>query len=103
MFRLSARSPSTGLGILPALVGVAVGAGIPAALESIAEPASLGIVFIPGVLLIATVWGLRLGVGTAVVGALVFNFCSLPPLRKLTINTQHDIVALGVFVIVAIA
>ncbi len=103
MFRLSARSPSTGLGILAALVVVAIGAGITAALESIAEPASLGIVFIPGVLLIATVWGLRLGLGTAIVSALVFNFFFLPPLRKLTINTQHDIVALVVFVIVAIA
>jgi two-component system sensor histidine kinase KdpD len=103
MFRLSARSPSTGLGILAALVVVAIGAGITAALESIAEPASLGIVFIPGVLLIATVWGLRLGIGTAIVSALVFNFFFLPPLRKLTINTQHDIVALVVFVIVAIA
>jgi K+-sensing histidine kinase KdpD len=103
MFRLSAKSPSTGLGILAALVVVAIGAGITAALESIAEPASLGIVFIPGVLLIATVWGLRLGLGTAIVSALVFNFFFLPPLRKLTINTQHDIVALVVFVIVAIA
>jgi K+-sensing histidine kinase KdpD len=103
VFRISAKSPSTGLGILAALVVVAVGAGITAALESIAEPASLGIVFIPGVLLIATVWGLRLGLGTAIVSALVFNFFFLPPLRKLTINTQHDIVALVVFVIVAIA
>lgn len=103
MFRLSAKAPSTGLGILTALVVVAIGAGVTSALESIAEPASLGIVFIPGVLLIATVWGLRLGLGTAVLSALVFNFFYLPPLRKLTINTQHDIVALVVFVIVAVA
>jgi two-component system, OmpR family, sensor histidine kinase KdpD len=103
MFRLSAKSPSTGLGILAALVVVAIGAGVTSALESIAEPASLGIVFIPGVLLIATVWGLRLGLGTAVLSALVFNFFYLPPLRELTINTQHDIVALVVFVIVAVA
>jgi K+-sensing histidine kinase KdpD len=103
VFQLSAKSPSTGLGILAALVVVAIGAGVTSALESIAEPASLGIVFIPGVLLIATVWGLRLGLGTAVLSALVFNFFYLPPLRKLSINTQHDIVALVVFVIVAIA
>jgi two-component system, OmpR family, sensor histidine kinase KdpD len=103
VFRLSAKSPSTGLGILAALVVVAIGAGVTSALESIAEPASLGIVFIPGVLLIATVWGLRLGLGTAVLSALVFNFFYLPPLRNLSINTQHDIVALVVFVIVAVA
>jgi len=103
VFRLSAKAPSTGLGIFTALIVVAVGAGITSALESIAEPASLGIVFIPGVLLIATVWGLRLGLATAVLSALVFNFFYLPPLRNLSIDTQHDIVALVVFVIVAIA
>jgi len=103
VFRLSAKSPSPWLGILAALVVVAIGTGIAAALETIAEPVSLGIVFIPGVLLIATVWGLWMGIGTAVVSALVFNFFFLPPLRTLTINAQHDIVALVVFVIVAIA
>ena len=102
MFRLSAKAPSTGLGILAAIVVVAIGAGVAAALETIAEPVSLGIVFIPGVLLIATVWGLWMGIGTAVVSALVFNFFFLPPLRTLTINAQHDIVALVVFIIVAI-
>jgi two-component system sensor histidine kinase KdpD len=103
VFRLSAKSPSTGLGILTAIVVVAIGAGVVAALETIAEPVSLGIVFIPGVLLIATVWGLWMGIGTAVLSALVFNFFYLPPLRKFSINAQHDIVALVVFVIVAIA
>jgi K+-sensing histidine kinase KdpD len=103
VFRLSAKAPSTGLGILAALVVVAIGAGVVAALETIAEPVSLGIVFIPGVLLIATVWGLWLGIGTAVLSALVFNFFYLPPLGRFTINAQHDLVALVVFVIVAIA
>ena len=103
MFRLSPKAPSTSLGIVAALVVVAIGTGVVAALETIAEPVSLGIVFIPGVLLIATVWGLWLGIGTAVLSALAFNFFYLPPLRKLTINAQHDIVALVVFIIVAIA
>jgi two-component system, OmpR family, sensor histidine kinase KdpD len=103
VFRLSAKSPSTGLGLLAALVVVAIGTAVVAALETIAEPVSLGIVFIPGVLLIATVWGLWLGIGTAVLSALVFNFFYLPPLRTFTINAQHDLVALFVFIIVAIA
>lgn len=98
-----AKPPSTSLGILAAIVVVAIGTGVAAALETIAEPVSLGIVFIPGVLLIATVWGLWMGIGTAVLSALVFNFFFLPPLRTLTINAKHDIVALVVFVIVAVA
>lgn len=103
MFRLSSKPPSTALGILVAVVVVAIGTAVVAALEPIAEPVSLGIVFIPGVLLIAIVWGLWLGIGTAILSALAFNFFYLPPLRKLTINAQHDIVALVIFVIVAIA
>ncbi len=103
VFRLSPKAPSTALGILAALVVVGIGTGIVAALETIAEPVSLGIVFIPGVLLIATVWGLWLGIGTAVLSAIAFNFFYLPPLRTFTINAQHDIVALVVFLIVAIA
>src|SRR6201996_8216588 len=102
-FRLSPKAPSTALGILAAIVVVGIGTGIVAALETVAEPVSLGIVFIPGVLLIATVWGLWLGIGTAVLSAIVFNFFYLPPLRTFTINAQHDIVALVVFLIVAIA
>src|ERR1700761_8095642 len=102
-FRLSPKAPSTALGILAAIVVVGIGTGIVAALETIAEPISLGSVYIPGVLLIATIWGLWLGLGTAVLSALAFNFFYLPPLRKLSINTQHDIVALVVFVIVAFA
>jgi two-component system, OmpR family, sensor histidine kinase KdpD len=103
VFRLSAKSPSASLGVLAAIVVVAVGTGVAAALETIAEPVSLGIVFIPGVLLIATVWGLWMGIGTAFLSALVFNFFFLPPLRTLTINAKHDIVALVVFLIVAVA
>jgi two-component system sensor histidine kinase KdpD len=103
VFRLSAKSPPPLLGVLAAVLVVAIGAGVVAALKTIAEPVSLGIVFIPGVLLIATVWGLWLGLGTAVLSALVFNFFYLPPLRKFTIDAQHDIVALVVFVIVAVA
>ena len=103
MFQLSPKAPSTALGILAALVVVGIGTGIVAALETIAEPVSLGIVFIPGVLLIATVWGLWLGIGTAVLSALAFNFFYLPPLRDFSINAQHDIVALVIFIIVAVA
>ncbi len=99
MFRLSSKAPATALGVLAALVVVAIGAGVVAALKPIAEPVSLGIVFIPGVLLVATVWGLWLGLGTAVLSALVFNFFYLPPLRRFTIDAQHDIGALVVFLI----
>jgi two-component system sensor histidine kinase KdpD len=100
-FPLRSKPPSIAFGILTALIVVAAGGLVVAALESVAEPGSLGIVFIPGVLLIATVWGLWLGLGTALLSAVVFNFYFLPPLRNFSINARHDIVALLVFVLVA--
>ncbi len=103
MFRLSAKSPSPWLGLLAAILVTAIGAGVVAVLQGIAEAVSLGIVFIPGVLVVSTVWGLRIGLLTAVLSALVFNFFFLPPLRTFTINAQHDLVALVIMVIVAIA
>jgi K+-sensing histidine kinase KdpD len=101
-FRLGAKPPSTALGILTACVVVAASGLVVAALETFTDPASLGIVFIPGVLLIATVWGLWLGLGTALLSAVVFNFYFLPPLHNFSINARHDIVALLVFVLVAV-
>ncbi|HEX3363394.1 MAG TPA: ATP-binding protein [Solirubrobacterales bacterium] len=101
-FRLRSKPPSLAFGILTALIVVAASGLVVAALESVAEPGSLGIVFIPGVLLIATVWGLWLGLGTALLSAVVFNFYFLPPLRNFSINARHDIVALLVFVLVAV-
>src|ERR1700761_8196981 len=100
-FRLGAKAPSLALGILTSCIVVAASGLVVAALESVTDPTSLGIVFIPGVLLIATVWGLWLGLGTALLSAVVFNFYFLPPLRNFSINARHDIVALLVFVLVA--
>lgn len=103
LFGLSGEPPSAWLGLGATLAVVAIGTGIVAALQGVAPAVSLGIVFIPGVLLIATVWGLWLGIATAVLSALAFNFFYLPPLRNFSINANHDVVAVVVFVIVAIA
>ena len=54
-------------------------------------------------LLISTVWGLRLGLLTALLSAAAFNWFHLPPLGALDIAADHDLVALVVFAIVAVA
>ncbi len=94
--------PRTALGVLAALAVVAVGTGLVYPLKEIAPAISLGVVYIPGVLLIATIWGLPLGLGTAVLSALAFNFFHLPPLGRLDVRADHDLVALVVFAIVAV-
>ncbi|MDX6637425.1 MAG: two-component system, OmpR family, sensor histidine kinase KdpD, partial [Solirubrobacterales bacterium] len=100
---LSAEPPPAWLGILATVGVVAVGTGLIYPLKSIAPAVSLGVVYIPGVLLIAAVWGLRLGLATALISALAFNFFHLPPLGRLDVRADHDLVALVVFAIVAVA
>lgn len=100
---LSGEPPSAWLGVLAALLVTGLGALLVLPLKSVATPVSLGIVFIPGVLLVSTVWGLGLGLLTAVLGALSFNWFYLPPVGRLDIADKHDFVAFVVFAIVALA
>jgi two-component system sensor histidine kinase KdpD len=89
-----------GLAVSVALIAAATGLIYP--LKDIAPAVSLGVVYIPGVLLVAAAWGLPLGLFTAVVSAAAFNWFHLPPIGALDIAADHDLVALAVFGIVAI-
>jgi K+-sensing histidine kinase KdpD len=100
---LSAEPPSTGLGLLATIGVVAAGTALVYPLKSVAPAVSLGVVYIPGVLLIATVWGWRLGLAAAVASALAFNWFHIPPTGRFDVAADRDAVALVVFVIVAIA
>jgi K+-sensing histidine kinase KdpD len=101
--RLSGEPPAAWLGVLAALAAVAAGALIVYPLKSLAPAVSLGIVFIPGVLLISTVWGWRLGLLTALLSAVAFNWFHIPPVGRFEIADDRDLVALAVFAIVAVA
>jgi two-component system sensor histidine kinase KdpD len=100
--RLSDKTPPGWLGALAALAAVAVGALVFLPLKSVADPASLGVVFIPGVLALSTLWGLRIGLLTAALSALAFNWFYIPPTGRLDIADKHDFVAFVVFAIVAV-
>jgi two-component system sensor histidine kinase KdpD len=102
-FRLSEKPPSLALGALVAVIAVAASTAIVYPLKEIAAPDSLGIVYIPGVLLVSIVWGLRLGLATAVVSGLAYNFFHLPPLGRFDVRADHDLVGLFIFILVAIA
>jgi two-component system sensor histidine kinase KdpD len=101
--RLSAEPPPVLLGLAASLAVVAAATGLVYPLKEIAPAVSLGVVYIPGVLLISTVWGLRLGLLTALLSAVAFNWFHLPPIGALDIAADHDLVALAVFAIVALA
>ena len=102
-FRLSEEPPAVWVGLLASLAVVAAATLLIYPLKEIAPAVSLGIVYIPGVLLISTVWGLRLGLLTGLLSAAAFNWFHLPPLGALDISADHDLVAVAVFAIVAVA
>ncbi len=89
-----------GFAAAAALVAVATGLIYP--LKEVAPVVSLGVVYIPGVLLVAAAWGLPLGLLTALFSAAAFNWFHLPPIGALDIAADHDLVAVVVFGIVAV-
>ncbi|HZO06065.1 MAG TPA: ATP-binding protein [Solirubrobacterales bacterium] len=102
-FRLGGEPPPFGWGLLALATVVAMATGLVYALADVAPVVSLGVVYLPGVLLISTFWGWRLGLATAVASALAFNFFHIPPTGRFTIAADRDGVALVVFAIVAVA
>jgi K+-sensing histidine kinase KdpD len=93
----------TWIGLLAAVAVVGVATALIYPLKSLAPTVSLGVVFIPAVLLISVVWGLWQGLFTALLSAVAFNWFHLPPVGRLTIADDRDVVALVVFVTVAVA
>lgn len=98
---LSAEPPSTWLGLVATLVAVAAGTLVVYPLKSAAPVASLGVVYLPAILLISIVWGLRLGLLASVASTVAFNFFQIPPLHRFTIASEQEWVALATFAIVA--
>lgn len=100
---LGTGSPPWGWGLLATVGAVAVATLVIYPLKDVAPAVSLGVVYIPGVLLISTVWGWRLGLISALLSALAFNWFHIPPTGQLDIAADKDAVALVTFGIVALA
>jgi two-component system sensor histidine kinase KdpD len=98
---LGVEPPPTWLGLLATLLAVAAATLLVYPLKSIAPVVSLGVVYLPAILLISTIWGLRLGLLASVLSAIAFNYFQLPPLHRLTIADEENWVALIAFVVVA--
>jgi two-component system sensor histidine kinase KdpD len=99
---LPVRRPATALGVLAALIGVAAATGAIYPLKTVAPVVSLSVVYLPVVLLLATVWGLWLGLATSVLSAAAFNFFQIPPVGRFTIADSKNWVALAAFTTVAV-
>jgi hypothetical protein len=102
-FGLGSETPPGWLGVLATVVAVVLATLLVYPLKSVAPAVSLGVVYIPGVLFISTVWGWRIGLLAAVASALAFNWFHIPPTGRFDIAADRDAVALVTFVIVAVA
>ncbi len=100
---LAAERPSRLAGVVAALASVAVATALIYPLEQITPVLSLGVLYVPAVLIVSTYWGLAFGVATSVLCAAAFNFFHLPPGGEFALADERDWVALLAFVAVAVA
>jgi two-component system, OmpR family, sensor histidine kinase KdpD len=95
------RRPSVAAGVAVALAIVTLETLILYALADVAEPVSLGVIYLLGVLLVSIVWGVAVGIAMSVVSALAFNFSHIPPTGRFTIAEGENLVALFAFLLAA--
>lgn len=98
----SLRKPPGWTGLVAAAGAVALATLAIYPLKSIAATASLSLVYLPAVLVIAAYWGLALGLLTSLASAAAFNFFHLPPLGRFTIADSRNWVAVVAFMLVAV-
>src|SRR5262245_8240041 len=102
-FRLSPeRPPSMAKGLLFAAASVVLTTALIYALKQVAPVESTGVVSLLAVTAAATIWGMRLGIITAVASALAWNWFHIPPTGRFTINEGENWVALAILVAAAI-
>ncbi|MCL4287216.1 MAG: DUF4118 domain-containing protein, partial [Thermoleophilia bacterium] len=77
--------PRTAAGVVAAVAAVALTTALIYPLLEVAPPVSTGVTYLIAVLLISIVWGFRLGLLTAVLSALCFNWFHIPPTGRFTI------------------
>jgi two-component system, OmpR family, sensor histidine kinase KdpD len=73
-----------------------------ALLDSVAEPAGLGSLYLIAVLAVAIRRGQVAALGAAVLGVLTLNYFFIEPLHQLTIADSDNVVALGVLLVAAL-
>ncbi|HWN73750.1 MAG TPA: ATP-binding protein [Solirubrobacterales bacterium] len=100
---LGAKPLASRWGLAATLAVIAASTLLIYPLKSVAPAVSLGVVYIPGILLISTFWRWRLGLLSAIGSALAFNWFHIPPTGEFEIAADKDAVALVAFVIVALA
>jgi two-component system sensor histidine kinase KdpD len=84
------------------VASVAIATGLVALLDEVAPATGLGVLYLLAVLFIAIRRGQIAGIATAVLSVTALNFFFIDPRYRLTIADDHNVVALAVFLIVAL-
>jgi two-component system, OmpR family, sensor histidine kinase KdpD len=100
-FLLMPDPPPRRVGVIVAVTTVALCTLIIYPLKHLAPVVSLGVVYLPAVLVVSATWGMRLGFATAILSAGAFNFFHLPPVGQFAIRDSSNWVALIAFLVVA--
>jgi two-component system sensor histidine kinase KdpD len=90
------------IGLLVALLSVAATTALIYPLREVMPAVSTGVVYLLGVLLVSTRWGLWLGIVTGLASAAAFNFFHIPPTGRFTVADAQNWVALAVFFATAV-
>ncbi len=99
---LPSTRPPRWVGLLVAAIGIAAITAVIYPLRQHAPEVSTGVLYLLVVLLVSTVWGIWLGVLTAVVSAAAFNFFHIPPTGGFTIAEGGNWVALAVVLVASV-
>ncbi|WP_405147388.1 DUF4118 domain-containing protein [Sphaerisporangium sp. NBC_01403] len=94
---LRTTRPPIALGIAAGVSCVAAETGLSYLIKQVAPVTSLGMIYLLGVLLTATLWGLGLAVVTALVSVAVYHYVFLWP-----VNDSIELVVLPTFLVVAL-
>ena len=95
--RRSARS-----GLVVAAASVAGTTGVIFLLRPHVPVLSTGVLYLLGVLLVSSIWGLWLGLLTSFASALAFNFCHIPPTGRFAISDPANWLGLAVYLVAAV-
>jgi len=94
--------PSRALGLLAAAASVAATTLIIFPLRKVMPSVSTGVLYLIGVLIVSTRWGLWLGLITSVASAAAFNWFHIPPTGRFTVADAQNWVALAVYFAAAV-
>jgi signal transduction histidine kinase len=91
------RRPPLLVGIVVALACIAAETFLARLLSQITPARSLAVVYLLGIVAVAAIWGLWLGLVTAAISTLALDYFLTPPLGSLTLDKAEDWTVLAIF------